>query len=48
MNAPMAMGIEECTDIIGHNFRQPEVGLGHDNSPFSHMSRAMIAPTKFL
>jgi hypothetical protein len=40
--------IEEFTDIIGRNFRQPEEGLGYDNSPSSHMWRTMIAPTKFL
>jgi hypothetical protein len=40
--------IEEFTDIIGRNFRQPEEGLGWDNSPASHMWRTIIAPTKFL
>jgi HD domain len=40
--------IEEFTDIIGRNFRQPDEGLGYDNSPSSHMWRTMITPTKFL
>ena len=40
--------IEEFTDIIGRNFRQPAEGLGMDNSPSSHMWRTIIAPTKFL
>ena len=34
--------LEEFTDIIGRNFRQPEQGLGFDNSPVAHMWRAMI------
>ena len=40
--------IEEFTDIIGRNFKQPEEGLGMDSSPSSHMWRTIIAPTKFL
>jgi hypothetical protein len=40
--------IDEFEDIIGRNFRQPEEGLGWDNSPSSHMWRTLIAPTKFL
>jgi hypothetical protein len=40
--------IEEFTDIIGRNFRQPEEGLGFDSSPSSHMWRTIIAPTRFL
>ncbi len=36
------------TDIIGRNFRQPEEGLGFDNSPVAHMWRAMIRPAKYL
>ena len=35
-------------DIIGRNFRQPEEGLGFDNSPVAHMWRAMIWPAKYL
>ena len=40
--------LEEFTDIIGRNFSQPEEGLGFDNSPASHMWRAMIRPAKYL
>ena len=39
---------EECTDVIGRAFRQPEQGLGFDNSPVAHMWRAMIRPAKYL
>ncbi len=35
-------------DIIGRNFRQPEEGLGFDNSPVAHMWRTMIWPNNFL
>jgi hypothetical protein len=37
-----------CTDVIGRNFRQPEEGLGCDNSRVAHMWRSLIRPTKFL
>lgn len=36
------------TDIIGRNFREPEEGLGFDNSPVAHMWRTMIWPNNFL
>jgi hypothetical protein len=42
------VNIEEFTDIIGRNFRQPAEGLGYDNSPSSHMWRTIMAPTRFL
>lgn len=35
-------------DIIGRNFRQPEEGLGYDESPVAHMWRTMIRPAKYL
>ena len=38
------VSIEEFTDIIGRHFRQPEEGLGYDNSPVAHMWRTMIYP----
>jgi hypothetical protein len=44
----VVVDIEEFTDIIGRNFRQPSEGLGMDNSPSSHMWRTIIAPTRFL
>ncbi|CAN5783126.1 hypothetical protein BH11PSE3_BH11PSE3_19260 [soil metagenome] len=40
--------LDEFTDIIGRHFRQPEQGLGFDNSPVAHMWRAMIRPAKYL
>ena len=40
--------LEEFTDIIGRHFKQPEQGLGYDNSPVAHMWRAMIRPAKYL
>ena len=40
--------LDEFTDIIGRNFRQPTQGLGFDNSPVAHMWRAMIRPAKYL
>jgi hypothetical protein len=40
--------LEEFTDVIGRTFKQPEQGLGFDNSPVAHMWRAMIRPAKFL
>ena len=40
--------LEEFTDIIGRNFKQPAEGLGFDNSPVAHMWRAMIRPAKYL
>ena len=36
--------IEEFTDIVGRNFRQPKEGLGNDNTPVSHMWRTMATP----
>jgi len=32
------------TDIIGRHFRQPEQGLGFDNSPSAHMWRTIAMP----
>jgi hypothetical protein len=40
--------LDEFTNIIGRNFRQPAEGLGFDNSPVAHMWRAMIRPAKYL
>lgn len=38
----------EFEDIIGRHFRNPEEGLGYDNSPSAHMWRTIIRPRKFL
>ena len=40
--------LDEFVDVIGRHFRQPEEGLGYDNSPSSHMWRSIIRPAKFL
>ena len=34
--------------IIERNFRQPEEGLGYDDSPSAHMWRTIIFPNNFL
>jgi hypothetical protein len=44
----VVVNLEDFTDIIGRNFKQPEEGLGFDNSPTAHMWRTMIMPTRFL
>ncbi|MEO8896362.1 MAG: hypothetical protein ABI450_10825 [Rhizomicrobium sp.] len=36
--------IEQFTDIIGRNFKQPKEGLGFDNSPSAHMWRTLAMP----
>jgi len=40
--------LEEFTDIVGRNFKQPKEGLGFDASPSAHMWRTMMWPTKYL
>jgi hypothetical protein len=39
---------ELFSEVIARSFRQPEEGLGHDDSPTSHMWRTMIWPNNFL
>ncbi|MGH9029027.1 MAG: hypothetical protein ACRDV4_05370 [Acidimicrobiales bacterium] len=36
--------IDPFVDIIGRYFREPEEGLGFDNSPVAHMWRSLIFP----
>jgi hypothetical protein len=43
-----AATLADFADIIGRHFRQPEEGLGFDNSPVAHMWRSMIWPRNFL
>ena len=38
------VAVEEFTDIIGRNFKQPREGLGFDGSPTAHMWRTLINP----
>src|SRR6516225_9614348 len=40
--------LNDFVDIIGRNFRQPEEGLGFDDSPSAHMWRTLMWPTRFL
>jgi hypothetical protein len=40
--------LEDFTDIIGRNFRQPEDGPGLEDSRCAHMWRTIIWPTRFL
>jgi HD domain len=42
------VNLEEFTDVVGRNFKQPKEGLGFDGSPTAHMWRTIIWPTKFL
>jgi hypothetical protein len=39
---------EPFDDIVGRNFKQPDEGLGFDNSPVAHMWRTIRRPTKYL
>jgi hypothetical protein len=39
---------EEFTDLIGRMFREPEDGLGFDDSPVAHMWRSVIWPNNFI
>jgi hypothetical protein len=39
---------EPFVDMLGRNFRQPEEGLGNDNSPSAHMWRTIRRPTKYI
>jgi len=42
------VSLEEFTDIVGRNFRQPVEGLGFDDSPSAHMWRTINWPTRYL
>ncbi len=44
----VTVDMEDFIDIIGRHFRQPEEGLGFDDSSCAHMWRTIIWPTKFL
>jgi hypothetical protein len=44
----VTVALEDFTDIIGRNFKQPAEGLGFDGSPSAHMWRTMIWPTRWL
>ena len=40
--------LDEFSDIVGRHFRQPNEGLGFDDSPASHMWRTINWPTRYL
>src|SRR5579863_7879451 len=40
--------LEQFTDIIGRNFKQPKEGLGFDGSPVAHMWRSIAMPDRPL
>jgi hypothetical protein len=40
--------MEQFEDIIGRHFKQPEEGLGNDNTSSSHMWRTIIRPCNAL
>ena len=42
------VSLDPFIDIIGRNFKEPEEGLGYDNSPSAHMWRTMINPVRRL
>lgn len=47
-NRDITVEVDDFTDIIGRNFKQPKEGLGFDGSPVAHMWRTMIWPNNFL
>ena len=47
-DSTLRVELEEFTDVIGRNFRQPKEGLGFDASPSAHMWRTIMWPTKYL
>jgi HD domain-containing protein len=42
------VALDEFTDVVGRNFRQPEEGLGFDASSAAHMWRTIMWPTRYL
>jgi HD domain len=44
----IVVDIDDFEDVIGRHFRQPEEGLGFDNTPVAHMWRTMIWPRNSL
>jgi hypothetical protein len=44
----MQVGLDPFRDIVARNFRQPEEGLGWDDSPSSYMWRTINWPTRFI
>ena len=40
----VVIGFEEFTDLLGRHFKQPEEGLGFDNTPVAHIWRSIATP----
>jgi hypothetical protein len=47
-NPDLNVDLGEFEDVIGRHFKQPEEGLGNDNSPASHMWRTLRRPSNAL
>lgn len=47
-DADTVVELDEFEDVIGRNFKQPEEGLGNDNTPSSHMWRTLRRPCNAL
>jgi len=44
----VSVELDQFEDIIGRHFKQPEEGLGNDNTPSSHMWRTLRRPSNAL
>jgi hypothetical protein len=44
----MTVSLDPFRDIVARHFRQPDEGLGWDDSPASHMWRTINWPTRFI
>ena len=44
----VSVSLDDFSDLMEKYFRQPEEGLGWDNSPSAHMWRTINWPTRFL
>ncbi len=44
----LRLEVDDFTDLIGRNFRQPAEGLGFDHTPSAHMWRTIMWPTRAL
>jgi hypothetical protein len=44
----LSVDVDEFADVIAKHFRQPEEGLGFDDSPSAHMWRTINMPTRML
>jgi hypothetical protein len=44
----VTVDLNDFVDLLGRHFRQPEEGLGFDDTPASHVWRSIRRPNKFL